>query len=347
MVYYGGDMKLLSRYAVLFLAVCCLCPAIGEAQAAKARAPRIVNRVAATVNGRPITSAEVRFMMGPYLRELSMLYPRQGPRFNAELLKVKKQVLNELIDRELVLGEFEGRGLMFPETAINEEISRRVLVQYNGRRELMLKELRQRGMTLSELRDSVRKELTVSAMRSSRYDRGIPPTPDEIQAEYRATRADYRDVTKDSVCYDKIYIPAVDPKDPNITPEQQLMLAEAVTKSLQKGEISFADAARRYSHDMHAEDGGKWPYVQRKDLAVEFGNIVFSLPKGKIVGPLVDRSGFTIVRVTGKRQAPAPSLSAPGMKQRVDDSVRRKNNEKRYREWVKRLRDRAVIRTYI
>ena len=104
-MYYGGYMKRLSRYAVLLLAVCCLCPTVGEAQAAGSKAPRIVNRVAATVNGRPITSAEVRFMMAPYLRELSMLYPRQGPRFNAELLKVKKQVLDELIDRELVLGE--------------------------------------------------------------------------------------------------------------------------------------------------------------------------------------------------------------------------------------------------
>ncbi|MBQ2380504.1 MAG: SurA N-terminal domain-containing protein [Akkermansia sp.] len=340
-------MKRLSRYAVLLLAVCCLCPAVGEVQAASAKAPRIVNRVAATVNGRPITSAEVRFMMAPYLRELSMLYPRQGPRFNAELLKVKKQVLDELIDRELVLGEFEGRGLMFPESAINEEISRRILVNYNGRRELMLKELRERGLTLSELRESVRKELTVAAMRNSRYDRGIPPTPDEIQAEYRATRANYRDVTNDSIKYDKIFIPAVDANDPNITPEQQLMLAEAVTASLQKGEISFADAARQYSQDMHAEDGGVWPYVKRKDLAVEFANIVFALPKGKIVGPLVDRAGFTIVRVTGTRQAPAPALSAPGVKERVDNSVRRKNNEKRYREWVKRLRERAVVRMYI
>ena len=235
-VYYGGYMKRLSRYAVLLLAVCCLCPTVGEAQAAGSKAPRIVNRVAATVNGRPITSAEVRFMMAPYLRELSMLYPRQGPRFNAELLKVKKQVLDELIDRELVLGEFEDRGLMFPETAINEEISRRILVQYNGRRELMLKELRERGLTLSELRESVRKELTVAAMRSSRYDRGIPPTPDEIQAEYLATRANYRDVTNDSVKYDKIFIPAVDANDPNITPDllRALTLGGAKVRVMKK-----------------------------------------------------------------------------------------------------------------
>jgi len=347
MVLYVGYMKLLSRFAVLFLAACCLPPAVGEAQAAPAKNPRIVNRVAATVNGRPVTASEVRFMLSPYVRELSMLYPRQGPRFNAELLKAKKQVLEELIERELVLSEFDTRGYMIPEVAVNEEVSRRVLTQFNGDRDELLKNLRMRGMSYADFRESVRKEMSVSAMRSSRYERGIPPTPDEIRAEYQATKADYRDMTKDSIRYDKIFIPAQDPSDPNATPEQQLMLAEDVVRRLQKGELDFAEAARDFSHDMYAEEGGKWPYIKRADLAVEFANIVFSLPQNKIVGPLLDRAGFTIVRVTGKRLAPAPSLNAPGIKQRVDESVRRKNNEKRYREWVERLRDKAVIRTYI
>ena len=68
-----------------------------------AQAAQIVNRVAATVNGRPITSNEVRARLDPYLRELIMLYPKQGPRFNAELVKAKKAVINELIERELKL----------------------------------------------------------------------------------------------------------------------------------------------------------------------------------------------------------------------------------------------------
>ncbi len=340
-------MKHLSRFAVLFLAVCSLSSAVGEAQAAQAGTPRIVNRVAATVNGRPITSAEVRFLLAPYVRELSMLYPRQGPRFNAELVKAKKQVLQELIERELVLSEFDNRGFMYPESAVNEEISRRLLVQFNGDREALLRDLKQRGMSYADYRNSVRKEMTVAGMRSSRYDRGIPPTPDEIRAEYQATKADYRDMTQDSIRYDKIFIPAVDRSDPNMSPEYQLHKAEALVQRLEKGEISFADAAREYSQDMHAEDGGRWPYIKRNDLAVEFANIVFSLPKNKVVGPLLDPAGFTIVRVIDKRQAPAPSLNAPGIKQRVDESVRRKNNEKRYREWVERLREKAVIRTYI
>lgn len=318
-----------------------------ESAGQSAPAPnRIVNRIAATVNGRPITSAEVRARLSPYIRELLMLYPRQGPRFSAELIKAKKSVLQELIERELVLSEFETKGYQLPDSVVSEEINRRVLVQFNGDRDALLANLRKSGMTYSEFRESVRKETTVAAMRSSRYDRGIPPTPDEIRAEYAATKSDYRDISQDSIRYDKIFIPAM-ADDPNVSPEQMYALANEVKAKLDKGEITFDEAARTYSRDMHAQDGGVWPAIRRSELAVEFANIVFSLEPGKIVGPLLDPSGFTIVRVKSKTLAPAPPLSKPEVKEKVDDAVRRKQSEARYRQWIERLRDKAVIRTFI
>ncbi len=315
----------------------------------KAKASHVVNRVAATVNGRPITSSEVRARLSPYMRELMVLYPQQGPRFTAELVKAKKQVLSELIDRELVLSEFESKGYMMPADQVEDEINRRILTQFNGDRAEFLNGLRKSGMTLSEYRESVRKEITVAAMRSSRYERDIPPTPDEIREEYNASKSDYRDITKDSIRYEKIYIPAMVEEDPTISPEQQFELAREVAQKIEKKQLSFAEAARTYSRDRYAEQGGTWPFIRREDLAVEFANVVFSLEKGKLMGPLMDQggSGFTIVRVLEKKLAPAPSLSRKDVKDMVDDAVRRKKSEKRYREWVERLRERAVIRTFI
>lgn len=342
-------MKFLSRYVLtLGLPVALVCGA--SAQTAESQAPaapqgrQIVNRIAATVNGRPITSSEVRARMAPFIRELIMLYPKQGPRFTAELVKAKKAVLDDLIERELVLSEFENRGMMMPETVIDEEINRRILFQFNGRRDLLLETLRQSGMSYSDYRESVKKETTVAAMRSSRYDRGIPPTPDEIEAEYRLTKSDYRDITQDVISYDKIFIPAAVMGEES-SPEQQYALAMEVRRMLDAKEITFEEAAKKYSADMHAQDGGVWPAIKRKDLAVEFSNIIFSLPLRETTGPLLDPAGFTIVRVRSKQLASPPPLSK--VKEQVDDAVRRKQSEKRYREWVERLRNKSVIRTFI
>ena len=344
-------MKTSCRYAMALTASALLASssiaqdATSQAAAPAApKGPQIVNRIAATVNGRPVTANEVRARLTPYLRELIMLYPKQGPRFSAELIKAKKAVVNELIERELVLSEFETRGMSIPESVVDEELNRRVLYQFNGDRSTFLEALRQSGMTYSDYRDSIRKETMVAAMRSSRYDRGIPPTPDEIQAEYNATKSDYRDISQDRITYDKIFIP-MNSLDGESGPDDQYALATELHRKLQAHEISFADAARAHSSDMHAQDGGAWPAIKRQDLSVEFANIVFSLEPGKIVGPLLDPAGFTIVRVKSKQLAPAPPLSK--VKDAVDDAVRRKQSEKRYREWIERLRDKAVIRTFI
>lgn len=338
---YCPCMKPVCRIAVLALAL--LTAGISQA------APNggVVNRIAATVNGRPITSSEVRARLAPYFRELVMLYPRQGPRFNSELVAAKKSVLNDLIERELVLSDFETKGFVIKEDQVEDEINRRILLQYNGDRSEFLENLRKSGMNYTEYRDSVKKEITVSAMRGMRYERGIPPTPDEIREEYKATSAEYRDIMKDRITYSKIFIPAMDPDDPLSTPEERYKLATRLREDIEKGTVSFADAAKQYSRDAHAEDGGKWPSLRRDELAVEFANVVFAAKPGQLVGPLLDPAGFTLVKVHNKKLAAAPSLDTPEVKQKVDDAVRRKKSERRYRQWVDRLRDKAVIRTFI
>ena len=334
-------MKLVSRFALLALAML----TVGVSSAAPAGG--VVNRVAATVNGRPITSSEVRARLAPYFRELMMLYPRQGPRFNSELVAAKKAVLNDLIERELVLSDFATKGYSIKEDQVEAEINRRILMQYNGKRSEFLDNLRKSGMNYTEYRESVRKEITVSAMRGMRYERGIPPTPDEIKEEYEKTSSEYRDIMNDRITYSKIFIPAMDPDDPMMTPEDRFKLANRLRADLESGKISFADAARQYSRDAHAEDGGKWPTLQRNELAVEFANVVFAAQPGQLVGPLLASSGFTIVKVHSKKLAAAPALDKPEVKQKVDDAVRRKKSERRYRQWVDRLRDKAVIRKFI
>lgn len=341
-------MKPVCRFVLFLLASFSV--AVGssaEAEGKSSSGGGVVNRVAATVNGRPITASEVRARLGPYFRELMMLYPQQGPRFNSELVKAKKAVLSELIDRELVLSEFETKGYMLKEDQIEGEINRRILTIFNGNRKEFLDNLRKSGMTYSEYRESVRKEITVASMRTSRYDRGIPPTPDEMRAEYNATRHEYRNIMNDSIMYDKIFLPAGDPDDPMVTAEDQYKLAVALKERIEKGEISFADAAKQYSRDAQAENGGSWPKMRRSDLSVEFANVVFSAKPGRIIGPLLAPQGFTIVKIRSRQLAPAPPLSNPEVKRQVDDAVRRKQSEKRYREWVERLRERAVIRQYI
>ncbi len=307
---------------------------------------QVINRIAATVNGRPITSNEVRMRMGPVVRELMMLNPDGGGDMTAQMLKAKESVIKDLIERELVLSEFEDKGYMIPEQQVDEELNNRILHRFGGKRDEFLKMLRTSDMSFSEYKESIRKEIAVSALRAQRYDRGIPPTPDEMREEYALTKKDYRDASQDKVVFDKIFIPMITDGSAG-TAEQQYAAAVDLAQKIKSGKISFKEAAKLYSQDAHAVDGGRWPASKRVDLAADFAGVLFKAKAGDVLGPMHDPAGYTIVRTIRVIDAPSPALSDPKVKVLVDAAARRRKSELSYREWVERLREAAIIRVFI
>lgn len=305
---------------------------------------RVVNRIAATVNGRPITANEVTFRLMPIGAQLAALYPRQGVEFHRELAKAKNEIINDLVERELVMSEFETKGYMIRDSIIDQEINRMVIDDYNGNRDRFLQELTGSGMTIRGFRDSTRKKLIVMMMRSTKYDQEIPPTPDEVNREYNKTKHMYRDLTKDRITYKKIFIPAMG-DDPTQTPEVQLELSELIAKEIKSGRGTFEDMAKRYSRDSYAQEGGHWPEIERSQLSAEFAAIIFNAREGEVLGPLIDPNGLTIVVVQKKKLASPPPLSE--IRERVDAEVRAKRSNERYKQWVNRLRNKALIKVYI
>ncbi len=335
-------------------------PPTGQRPAAQARAatpqkaapqvaaPRIVNRVAATVNGRTITSSELRDRIVPIMMELRMLYPRGGTELNQKLIKAKEEILEELIERELVLSEFYNKGFTMPEEQIETEVNNRVLNQFGGDRDKLINMLRARGETLHVFRKAIRQEMAVGAMRQGRYASHIPPTPDEIKAEYAKTKRDYRDVTKDKVRFSKIYLPMEQlGSTTDEILEKNYTKAVQIAEQIRSKKMSFAEAAKTYSRDHAREDGGRWDEVKRGDLAPEFAAIVFNAKKGEILGPLYDPSGFTIVMVEYHKEANPPSLSDPEVREKVSAAALRRKSEKNYRVWIDRLKRAAIIRRYV
>lgn len=307
-------------------------------------AKRIVNRIAATVNGRPVTSNEVSFLLMPIAAQLATLYPRQGPEFQRQLTKAKKDIINDLIERELVLGDFEEKGYQMRDSIIDQEVQRTIQDTFNGNREKFLENLKNSGLTIRAFKDLTKRRLIVMAMRSSKYDQEIPPTPEEIRKEYNKVKMDLRDITKDRIKFKKIFIPMTG-DTPDATPDAQLSLAEEIVKEIKSGKDTFASLAKEYSSDQAAEKGGDWPVTDRGDLSPEFAAILFSSPVKTLVGPLIDPYGFSIVVVENKYLSSPPPLSK--VKEQIDNLVRSNRSNERYKQWVNRLRNKAIVKTYI
>ena len=315
-----------------------------EAPASRVQPQRIVNRIAATVNGRPITANEVSVRLMPIGAQLAAQYPKQGPEFYKQLALAKKNIIEDLVERELLRNEFEGMGGVIRDSLIDQEVNRTILTTFNGDRSAFLKNLSLSGMTIRAFREMTKKQLQVQIMRASKYDQEIPPTPEEIQQEYESTKEQYRDLTKDKIKFKKIFIPMLG-DDSASTPEVQLNLAELIAKEIKSKNATFEEMAKRYSKDLYAEKGGDWPVTERSTLSPESAAIIVGAQPGEIIGPLVDSTGFTIVLVEKKELAPPPPLSA--IKEQIDIMARNKRSNERYKKWVERLRKKAIVKIYI
>ncbi len=316
---------------------------IGLSSLATPAQAREVTGIAAKVNGRVITKNEVNYHLTPYRQQLNTSMPRKGPQYYSLIKKARGEILDSLIERELILSDFRvktGGNGKIPAHAIDQEINRQVRELYNNNRTEFNKSLRQAGVTTQQHRRETEKKLIVQAMRSEQFKNAVPPLPNEVQAEYNKHKNKMRDITGDALEYHKIYIPKFDAKNALVTPKTQLELAEDIVAKLKKG-ANFGELAKQHSQDAWADQGGKVEKQKRTDLSPAFAAILMETPTGKILGPLEDGRGFTIVRLDKKYYGPAPSLSK--VRPSIEGRVRARKNKSKHDRWMKRLRDNGMI----
>lgn len=303
--------------------------------------PIEVNGIAAKVNGRVITKNQVSFMLAPVFAQLVTQFPRRGPQFEAKFRETKANVIQELIDRQIILDEFKQLGAFIKPNLIDDEIKRQMRDLYNGDEAKFREELKRSRLTMEGYREMTKEKMVVQSMRAQQFADAPPPLPNEVQKEYSEVRSSLRDVTKDVLTFQKIFIPASDPANPVATPETQLALSEDIARQLGEGK-DFAELAKAYSKDAYAETGGLQENVPRTDLSPEFAAIIVDAPVEKIVGPLLDRQGFTIVKPIKIVLGPSPALDNK-VREMIEERVRRKKTNEQYERWIKSKRTRAMI----
>jgi peptidyl-prolyl cis-trans isomerase SurA len=311
------------------------------AQQAAPGGPVEVAAIVAKVNGRVVTNNEVNMMLGPEYARLVAQFPRRGPAFEKQFNEAREAIIQELIDRQIILDEFKRSGFSIPPSAVDEEVKNQMRSLYNGDEVKFREELKKSRMTMEGYREMTRERMVVSAMRNKQFSDGPPPLPSEIQKYYNEIKPTLRDTSKDQISFKKIFIPMTNYEDPSSTPDSQLTLAEDLAEQIKKG-ADFAELAKKHSADGFAETGGYQEKVNRIDLSPEFAAILFEAPDGQLVGPLLDPAGFTLVIPTKKFLGPSPALEGR-VREMVEEQVRTKKKSADYERWIEARRKRAII----
>ena len=259
-----------------------------QAQSYAASAP--VDRIAAVVNEDVILRSEldraVANIRAQYAGKETQLPPQDV---------LERQVMERLVLMRLQIARATDAGI----TASDEDLERAVqgVAEQNGMSVDQLRgRLAQDGMSFAEFRNNMRDEIVSQKLRQSFAQGRINVS----EAEVDAALATASTTASQQFHLAHILIGAPD----GATPEQLAVAQkkiEGVKGLVDKGEMTFAAAAVRYSDSPNALEGGDLGWRGLNEIPPAFAQTIQQLQPGQVIGPIRGPSGFQLLQLVETR----------------------------------------------
>jgi len=115
---------------------------------------------------------------------------------------------------------------------------------------------------------------------------------------------------------------------------------QAYKNQIESGRMSFAAAAREYSADGSAAQGGDLGWASPGLFVPEFERVMNALPIGKLSTPFVSRFGVHLLEVVDRKEV---ALTAPEQRELLRQQLRDKKIAEAYALWLAEVRGRSFI----
>ncbi len=318
--------------ALAVLAPTPLCQAVKAAE----EDPRIIDGIAAIVNGEVITYSQVRSLVAPRERLLRQQFT--GAEYQAKLQEAEKQALKDLIDRELIVQSFKKEKFALPDYFVEQRMSEIIRENFGGDRQTFIEALRAQNFSLSEFKKNEFEKIIVSAMRGKNVNPNMVASPVRIAQYYKEHRQEF--TSKEEVKLRMIMVPS---KGAEGNAASQKAMAEEIVGKLANGS-DFERMAQMYSEDSTRDLGGDWGWIERQTLAGPLEQVAFGLPVGK-VSKIVELGGnFYILKVEARRGGVTKTLAS--VREDVEKKIRQEDAQRLQENWLAGLRQKATIRTF-
>ncbi len=285
------------------------------ALAAGCRLPR---DTAAEVDGRRIQAAELEAAV----RAFTATFGQPPPALERELPRVRRGVLERLIDREVMLAEAGRRGIR----PTPDELERALATTREG---MPAKELEatlaEAGTDREGWRRAAERDLTIEKLQTA-----ITATVNVGELEIDDWIARHRDRSE---------LPE------EVRALQILVRTEADAIEARRriiGGASFSDVARSVSLSPDADRGGDLGYFTRGQMPTEFDEAVFVLPRGQLSDVVESPYGFHLFLVMDRR--PGRTRSDLELRADVRSAILAGKREEAFRSWLAAARAGARIK---
>jgi peptidyl-prolyl cis-trans isomerase SurA len=295
-----------------------------------------IDGYAAKVNDHVITRGDVNRMVVPLLADLYKRF--QGAQFEGEKKKLYDQAREQLIEQALIIEAFKRRGGQIPDQYVNEEIERVIRTRYNGEASLFEQSLAEERMTRQEYMDRLRDQMSVGMMTNEEVNRRARVTPEQVRLAYENEKETY-------YIPEKIQHSVIMLNKGETAADQQVKRAEAeaIRARLLAGE-DFNVVAKEVSEGSRAADGGKFPWLQPKDIREELASVMNQMRVGDISEVIETDMEFYIVKVDARRNEGYHPFDE--VRKAIKDRLLKRERERLYTRWIERLRQENFVVVY-
>ncbi len=298
----------------------------------------LVDGIAAIVNQDIITFTDVKNMVGQTEDSLRKAYSPGDPQLGEKIQQAYKEALDQLIERQLIIQQFNSKGGKVPETLIEEEIQQTIDDQYGHDRSVFIKTLEALGLDLETYKERIRDKIVVRYMQQTEVSNEIIISPYKIEKYYEEHPSEFQEGEK--VKLRMIYVKkgSTDEETAGAKSLVQEILLKLTTGS------DFASLASVYSEGSEKNQGGDLGFVGRDSLRKELADAAFALDAGQLSKVIETKEGFYLVQVEDKKPAKVSTLEeSRDLIERLLIAQERARLQKR---WVQSLRRKAYIRMY-
>ena len=306
-----------TRLALLAVAVACAFPALAQTEA----------RHIAVVNGKKVTVEEFERAFNATARQ--KFYHKQPP--ETQVLQVRREVADGLVDRALLLAEAEKRGVPVDNDAIQQ-----VLDGYEQRYGASPNWKATRERALPELKRELANQQLLQKLEAG-VRKVAEPKDADVRAFYDANLELF---TEPERVHLSVILLKVDPAALKPQREQAREEGRDIRSRIAAG-ADFAEAARIHSGDGSAAKGGDMGYVHRGMLPEAVHQAIDALKPGEVSEALDVLDGVAIVKLHDRAVPKLREYDA--VRERASELLKRNLAETAWNEFVAGLRRSAVI----
>jgi peptidyl-prolyl cis-trans isomerase C len=274
--------------------------------------------VVAQVNSDTITVTAFTAELFPLVEGYQNPPTRQE---EVDFKNLKKVLLDQLIEKRLVLNEANKMGITVSDDELEDAFASIKRSYPQGRFDEVVRDEAARR----QWKESLHQRLLIEKVINRVSQLTSPIDEPTLRKYYKKHRSEF-------VVPEQVRVRQIVVKD-----RQE---AEGLLRRIKRGD-SFEELARRHSIGPEAEMGGDLGFFGRGDMPEEF-DVVFSLKAGETSAIVQSPYGYHIFQVVARR---GPSESSfEEVKEQVRKMMVQEEEDKIFRDWLKKVKKRASIR---